>query len=210
MERIRVSEDGLDVHLLGVCLGLEGEAEAVVEAIESLDPSVVALAVGPQTVEGVSELEPARALGAEDEAYKRGLSEFGQVTLPAPAFPAALEAADRLEAEVEGVDMSQADFVDLHLDEVGVLELVKRALRARWLVVRPPTADSPAGFCRAFDERVNVGPFQRLEEARERSMAANVRALEADTVVLVVEVERLEGVTRGLRARPRADLDRSA
>lgn len=196
--------NGLDLHLLGVCQGLEGEAEAAVEAIESLDPGVVALAMGPDTTDALADLEAAGELGAEDEAYMQGLSEWGSVQLPAPTFPAVAEAGQRLGARVEGVDMPEADYLDLHLDRVGVFELLKRALRTRWLIVRPPRADSPSSFCRSFDEQVNVGPFARLEEARERSMADNLAELEADTVAFVVEVERLDGVTRGLEARSAA------
>lgn len=196
--------DGLDLHLFGVCQGLEGEAKEVVEAIEALDPGVVALAMGPDTTDALDKLEAAGELGAEDEAYMQGLSEWGSVQLPAPTFPAVAEAGQKIGARVEGVDMPEADYLDLHLDRVSIFELLKRALRTRWLIVRPPRADSPASFCRTFDERVNVGPFARLEEAREQSMADNLATLDAETAAFVVEVERLAGVTRGLEARSAA------
>lgn len=206
MEEARVELGPTTVHLIGVCQGLDGEAEAAVEAIEAEDPAVVALALGPETAEDLDELAAAEALGAEDEAYMRGLSEWGSVTLPAPTFPAVAEAAQRLDARLEGVDMAEAEYMDRHLDRIGIAELLKRALKVRWLGWRPPKAESPDAFCRAFDERLNAGPFGRLQGDRERSMAESLAAIaEEESVACVLAVERLEGVKRALRARDPRD-----
>lgn len=206
METTRVEVDGGDVELLGVCQGLDGEADAAVDALEAREPSVVALALAPEVAPQVDEIGPADALGAEDEVYMEGLSEWGDVRLPAPAYPAALEAAERLGARVEGVDMERADYLDRHLDRIGTFQMLKRALRVRWLSWWPPSADSPGAFCRAFDERLNDGPYGRLQLDRERSMAANLTGLAADErVSCVVEVERLDGLTRALRGPDRRD-----
>lgn len=197
--------DGEEVSLIGVCQGLEGEADAVVEAIEAERPTVVALALDPETVGALDEIEPAHALGAEDEAYMKGLSEWGSVKLPAPTFPAAVRAARTVGARVEGIDMDQHEYLERHLDRVGVLDMVKRALRIRWLSYRPPKAETPAAFCRAFDQKVNGGPLGGLQRAREQAMAARLAGLAEDDVLAIVEVERLEGVTRGLRDRRARD-----
>lgn len=205
METASVPLGSTTVHLIGVCQGLDGEAEAAVEAIERKQPAVVALALGPEMADNVDEIVGAEALGAEDEAYMRGLSEWGSVTLPAPTFPAVVDAAERVDARVEGVDMPEAEYLEHHLDRVGMKALLKRALRVRWLGWRPPDADSPSAYCRAFDAHVNEGPFGRLQHDREESMAANLAAIaDEGPIACVLEIERLDGVKRALRARDRS------
>jgi hypothetical protein len=204
VETAQVRIDGHVIDLVGVCQGLDGEAQAAVQAVEEREPGVVAVALGPAMAEEVDAIEGGEALGAEDEAYMRGLSEWGSVTLPAPTFPAVADAARRVDARLEGVDMPEADYLERHLDRIGIVELLKRALRVRWLGWRPPDAETPGAFCRAFDERVNEGPFGRLQGDRERSMAENLAAIaEQDPVTCVLEIERLDGVKRALRARDR-------
>lgn len=205
METERVTVDGREIRLLGVCQGLEGESEALVEELEAQPPAVVALALDPDVAGRIDEVSPAEVLGAEDEAYMKGLSEWGSVRLPAETYPAAVEAAERIDARVEGVDMGRAEYLDRHIEGVGTFEMLKRALRTRWLAWWPPKADTPAAFCRAFDERINAGPFQRLQAARERFMADNLARIEGQPVAFVVEVERLDGVSEALRARSGPD-----
>ncbi|PSG97259.1 hypothetical protein BRD56_06250 [Thermoplasmatales archaeon SW_10_69_26] len=206
METATVDLGSGTVHLIGVCQGLEGEAQAAVEAVEQRRPAVVAIALGPHMAEQVDEIVGAEALGAEDEAYMRGLSEWGSVTLPASTFPAVTDAAGRVDARVEGVDMPEAEYLEHHLDRIGIVQLLKRALRVRWLGWLPPDAESPAAFCRAFDRRVNDGPFGRLQGDRERWMADELADLARDdTVACVLEIERLDGVRQALQARDRPD-----
>lgn len=206
METADVKVDGSRLTLIGVCQGLVSEAEAAVAAIEAEQPAVVAVALGPEMAENVDELVAGPALGAEDDAYREGLSEWGEVRLPSPTFPAVVEAAEEMEARVEGVDMAEADYLDRHLDLIGILALMKRALRVRWLGWRPPKVASPGAFCRAFDDRVNEGPFRTLQSDRERRMAdALANLAEEDTVACVLEIERLDGVKQALRAREDPD-----
>lgn len=206
METVQIELDGDAVTLIGVCQGLRGEATAAIEALQAREPAVVALAVGPEMADHVDELAPGEVLGAEDEAYRRGLSEWGEVRLPAPTFAAVAKMADEIDARLVGVDMAEAEYLDRHLAEVGTADLLKRALRVRWLGWRPPNADSPDAFCRAFDDRVNAGPFGRLAKDRERWMADELaRIAEEDPVACVLAIERLDGVKRALRARARRD-----
>ncbi len=212
MESTSIKVNGNEVRLIGVCQGLEGEAQAAVKAIETHPPTVLALALGPELADNVEQITASedpdaggpelQGLGAEDGAYAQGLSRWGTVRLPAPTFPAVVDAADRLDARIEGVDLAEADFLDRHLDRIGILELMKKALKVRWLGWRPPKADSPGAFCRAFDQRVNKGPLERLQRDRERSMAGNLEAIAHEgAVTCVLAVERLDGVKRALEAR---------
>lgn len=201
VERTRVPGPH-EIVLLGCCEGLGGEAQAVFEAITELEPANVALALGPEVASHVHELAPEGRLGVEDEAYARGLSRWGEVRLPAPEHKAAIDAAGEVDAEVEGVDIPEGDYLDRYTASIGILDLTRRALRIRWMKTFPPSADDPVAFCRRFDERANKGPFGELEAEREQRMAEGVADLaEEGSVVHVVPVPRMDGIVSALEAR---------
>lgn len=187
------------IALAGVCLGLEGEAKAAVELVASVEPAVVALGLDPLLVDHLDELGEGSGGSLEDEAYERGLGRWGDVALPGPEFPALVDAAREASVRVEGVDLDEASYLERYTAEVGILDLVRRGLRTRRLRKRPPRVETPEAFCRAFDERLNKGAFAHVEALRERHMATETLALsEEGSVVLVVEVQRLDGVTAAL------------
>lgn len=199
VEHRRVRGHGRIIHLLGVCQGLEGEAEAVTGTLEEEQPVVVALALDPELAPRFAELGPAESLGPEDEAYARGLSEWGEVQLPSPEFRAAIRAAEAIDATVVGIDLPEDEYLDAFTDNVGVLALVKRAVRARIMRSFPPSAEDPAAYCRRFDARLNQGVFARLERRREHAMARRVAELPADAdPAVVVEIQRVEGLEEAL------------
>lgn len=201
VERTRVPGPN-EIVLLGCCEGLEGEAQAVYEAIADLEPDSVALSLGPQVASHVHELAPEGRLGVEDEAYARGLSRWGEVRLPAPEHWAAIDAAGEVDAEVVGVDIPEGEYLDRYTATIGILDLTRRALRIRWMKTFPPSADDPVVFCRRFDERANKGPFGELEADREQRMAEGVAELAKEgRVVHIVPVPRMDGVASALKTR---------
>lgn len=199
MERTRLTTGRHPIVLLGVCQGLEGEDQAVRDAIYELDPATVALAVDPELASQVHKLAPSLDLGVEDEAYSRGLSRWGEVALPPPEYPAAIEAAEAIGAGIEGVDLPEEDYLNRFTSRIGVLDLTKRALKVRWLKTRPPKAEDPSAYCRRFDEQVNKGPFGQLEHERERKIADRLLELaDEGSVACVIEIPRADGVHRVL------------
>lgn len=190
-----------EVVLLGACQGLTGEARRTAQAILELAPTTVALALDPEIADRVEELEPGSRFSVEDAAYRRGLSEWGEVQLPPPEYEAATLAAEEVDADVEGVDMPEPAFMERYTDLVSVLDLTRRAFRVRWMKAWPPSADSPKAFCTRFDEKLNKGPFGELERVREREIARRLREVAEDgSVACVLEVQRLDGVRRALAA----------
>ncbi|MGH2652292.1 MAG: hypothetical protein ACRDHK_13905, partial [Actinomycetota bacterium] len=65
MELRTVQGNPHGVALLGVCQGLDGEADEVAAAIHELSPSILALALAPEAVDEVAGLEPQDDLGME-------------------------------------------------------------------------------------------------------------------------------------------------
>lgn len=199
MELVTVEGGPHPAVLLGVCIGLEGEAGAVRAAIGELEPATVALGVDPGLLDHLGELEGDGDLSPEDEAYVRGLARFGEVALPGDELSGALEAGREAGARVEGIDLDEMAYLDRYTGEISIGAMVRRGWRARRLRRRPLKAERPEAFCRAFDARVNKGPFRGLEAAREREMArCLLDLLETGPAVAVVEIARLDGLIRAL------------
>jgi hypothetical protein len=192
------------IAILGVCQGLEGEDKRVIEALRELQPSVIALAVPPEILPEIEGLQGDAERGLEDSAYAVGLSRWGNVQLPPPELAAVVVAGRELRVRVEGVDLGEERYLDLFADVVGLRHLVQRAWRLRWLGWKAPSADGPEAFCRTFDARINTGPFAKLEGEREAAMARGLALLNPEgATAFVVEVQRVDGVTKALRALPR-------
>lgn len=203
METTTLEAAGHRIVLLGACQGLDGEAEATAEAIGRLEPETVALAVDPDLASHIDKLAPGSDFSVEDAAYRRGLGQWGDVELPPPEYLAAIEAAERVGAEVEGVDMPEEEYLDRYTSVISVFDLAKRAFRVRWMKTKPPSAETPAEFCRRFDARLNKGPFADLERARETEIARGLAELSKEgPVACVMEIQRADGVRRVLQQTP--------
>lgn len=189
------------IQLLGICEGLEGEAKAVVQALETQPPSSLGLALEPSMIDEVQHWESAEQLDREDKVYKQGLSAFGSVKLPPGEYAAALDAAQALGVSVHGIDIGESTYMDRFTEEVSIWDLFAKTWRLRRLGKKPPKAGSPEAFCIAFDQRLNKGSFGLLEDLREARIAE--RALELTgqgSVTVVLPIPRLSGVARRLQA----------
>ncbi len=194
------------IQLLGICEGLEGEAEAVVQALEVNPPASVALALEPNMIDEVEHWESAEQLDREDKVYQQGLSEFGPVKLPPVEYAAALQVAEELGASVHGIDIGESTYMAHFTEEVSIWDLFAKTWRLRRLDKKPPKAGSPEAFCIAFDQRLNKGSFGLLENLREGRIADRTRDLtDQGPVTVVLPIPRLSGVARrleGPQARP--------
>ncbi len=198
-----VRTPGGTIQLLGICEGLEGEAEAVVQALEAYPPDSVALALEPSMIDEVENWESADHLDREDKVYKEGLSEFGSVQLPPLEYAAALQAAEELGASVHGIDLGESTYMAHFTEEVSIWDLFAKTWRLRRLGKKPPKAGSPEAFCIAFDQRLNKGSFGLLEDLREGRIADRTRDLTAQgSVTVILPVPRLSGVARRLEDPP--------
>lgn len=187
------------IQLLGICEGLDGEAEAVVRALEANPPASVALALEPSMIDEVQHWERSEHLDREDKVYKQGLSRFGPVVLPPGEYAAALEAAEELGASVHGIDIGESTYMSRFTEEVSIWDLFAKTWRLRRLGKKPPKAGSPEAFCIAFDQRLNKGSFGLLEDLREGQIAERTMELTGQgPVAVVLPIPRLSGVARRL------------
>lgn len=201
VELRRVQTDQGTILLLGICEGLVSEREAVAEALREHAPAKVALGLEPEMLDEIGRWEPSGALDREDKVYKDGLSEWGTVELPPPTYRVALTEAETLGASTYGIDLDETTYMAHFTEEVSVWDLFAKTWRLRRLGKKPPKADTPEAFCIAFDQRLNRGSFQSLEDLREVAMADRARDLaDGGTVAVILPIPRLDGVARHLQA----------
>lgn len=193
------------VRVLPVVRGLPSGGPAVLAALESAAPRVIALSIAPEEVRALREYRggPVPPEGFEEEAYVAGLAEWEQPVKPAPCFAEAIRAADVRGIPVEGIDMNEEAYTDAYTRCVSALELILQGRTEARLHRRKLRAKTPEEFVLAWDAEVNrPAGFARLQREREAHMASRVKALAAvaSPVLAVLEVERAAGVLAALRA----------
>jgi hypothetical protein len=201
------------VTLLGVIRGLVAEASAVQAALEEIRPDAIGLALSAEEVQGLRDyfvakpVEPFVPILGSEATEIRVLAQFGEVRIPHPGFLATVGWADARGTPTEPVDPNEETYAEMFGTTIGYTELVRRTLRERRLLRRPPHVDSAEGFVLFWDQTLNGrGASRRLAEKRDAAAATEVVRLRRrhPSVAIVAERERIEGLARALAAAPAA------
>jgi hypothetical protein len=188
---------------------MASEAKLAVAELDRFRPSVVGVGLSSEELTGLTdyfvgtESEPLVPLTSAETAEIRGLAQFGEVRVPHPTFLAALEWARRAQVKVAPLDPSEEALADQFTEHVSYLELVRRTVRERGMIRRPPKAATADQFVLAWDERLTPGSGSAaLIAERERGIAEKLARLAGigDRAVGIVDRERLAGVVAGLRS----------
>ena len=112
-----VSLGKAQIRVLSTVKGLVSEAAVVEEEIESFEPDLVALSIGPEEIEGTRKWdgEPYEMSGW-DEVYGLSLRKLvgdDGVKLPPPSFSKAIKVSDSKNIDVIGIDMDEISFTCL-------------------------------------------------------------------------------------------------
>lgn len=190
---------------IAVVRGLPSEGPAVVRAIGSASPDVVALSISPEELEALRHYDggPVEPDNFEEEIYMAGLSAWETPIKPPPCFTEALRAAEARGLRAEPLDMDEDAYTDAYTTHVGAMELILQGRARSRLARKKFRASTPQHFVLEWDAEVNRSAgFARLQREREAHMAARLReiALTWRRVLAVIEVERIKGVLVALNA----------
>ncbi len=197
MDEVRIGETS--VYVLPVVRGLPSEGPAVRNAIDAVQPDVVALSISPEEVDALRLYKggPAGPDNFEEEVYVAGLSVWEEPVKPAPCFTEALRTATVRKARVEGIDMDESTYTDAYTQYVSAMELILQGRVQARLGRRKFRATTPQEFVLEWDKEVNRSAgFARLQREREARMASRLKEISSDVgrVLAVIEVERVKGV----------------
>ncbi len=192
------------VNILSVVRGLPSETTTVADAIRTTNPNVVALSIGPEELQTLRVYHggPLEPENFEEEIYVAGLSAWEPPTKPPPCFTEAIRIADKRGARLEALDMDEVTYTENYVNCVSGLEVVFQGRLERRLRKKRFQATTPRDFVIEWDAEVNGPPgFAQLQARREAYMAARLRELatSGESVLAVIEVERVKGVLADLR-----------
>jgi hypothetical protein len=189
------------ILLVGSVRGLADEVAPVQQHLEAFDPGAVAVSLSPEEAETLAQYfvgtptEPVVPLSASEASHAVGLARIAEVQVPAPALLGAVEWATRGGRPVVGVDPPEDTYAEMFAAHIGYLELVRRTLRERQLVKRPPEATTADEYALAWDRIMQPGSgSEGLARARDEFAADRVRVLgrSYSKVALVVDRERFD------------------
>jgi hypothetical protein len=197
-ERVRSVSD---VLLIAPVRGLAAEVAPLLTELESYSPEAVGLGLSAAEMRGlndyfvVSEAEPVVPLTTTEASEVRGLSRFGEVRVPNPAFVELLGWAQAREIPVEPLDPSDDRTANLFTEHIGYVELVRRTVKERAVSRNPPTPSTADEFALAWDRQVAGGRGSRnFARARDIHLVRGAQRLGAgrSRVAVVVDRERFE------------------
>jgi hypothetical protein len=136
-----------------------------------------------------------------DEIFMGLLAQFGETRFPSPAFLAAVTAAGSQGLKPRGLDMDEDEFTDVHVNEVGYLDLLRSSRAVRRLEKKGMFTDTPAEFAVEWDRRLNgFGGYLRVEGARAAHMAGRLDSMSkrASNILCFADVELVSRLAGGL------------
>lgn len=204
MEAVPLGE-GRVVHLMPVVRGLVSESGRVRAAIDQVRPDAVALSISREELEALRVYDGGDAPpdSVDEEVYVRGLARFGEVRKPPPCFVEALSAVKDRGTPVHPLDLDEDQYSSLYVSVVSTVDLLLANARLGRLLRWVSKAETPEGFVREWDGRVNGSEgYRKLQAEREEFIARRIRQLARKyrTLLALVEVERADGVLGRLRA----------
>jgi len=212
---VTISLGRCKLSILPTIKGLVREKKNVRSAFEAVGPDLVALPVSREGLLGLAAInrgkEPEIFLSHYEEIYAIKLSRYGKVAVPPPSYTEAFAAAFKMGIPVKAIDLSEDEFADAFCQDVSTSNLVFHSLRWKWLKRKKfRQATTARQFSLAWDRAVNsLRGFRNLEGRREEHMARRLASLAMyhGKILAIIELERMGGVVRRLRAGGLEPLD---
>lgn len=201
MQEIEVN--GSKVFALPVIKGLVSEGEKVRAALLEVKPDAVGISISREELEGLRSYQGEEIeLSDQEEAYKAGLQEFGEVQLPPPCYQEAVKVCDELGVPLIPIDMNEDQFSERYCELIGGLELMKESYFSHRVARKKFDLSSAEAFVIDYERKVNGGRgVAALNLERETHMSTVTKDLCAQykNVVVLIELERNAGYLAKLK-----------
>ena len=175
-----VSLGKTQIRVLSTVKGLVSEAAVVEEEIESFEPDLVALSIGPEEIEGTRKWdgEPYDMSGW-DEVYGLSLRKIvgdDGVKLPPPSFSTAIKISDLKNIDVIGIDMDEISFTEAYTKNISTWQLFKRGRLEKSMTKSGIEGQTPEEIALNMESSIReLSGFANLERERVKTMAENIR-----------------------------------
>lgn len=195
-------EGQFTLEIIGIVKGLKNYGEVVEEEIKKGNFKQILISITDEEVEGLRDfLKHPYEIEMDDIEiiYEYHMRNFGETSIPPEAFIKAIEYADHNNLIIKGIDIPSGQYEDLFVENVSIFDIISLSLKKKRLIKRRWNLSDPESFSNEWDKYVNRRGYFKMEREREKYMAeAIVKNLTIDTIV-IIDVERLTGVTAFLK-----------
>lgn len=202
---ISLKVDDCAVDILPVVNGLESEIDRVHSAYGDYEAYGISLGIeGIQALRNRIQIEDEFEVSELDIAYANRMLELTgeEVVMPSPAMCALVDLVTEDGGNVIALDMNDREFTELYCDTVSAFDFVKEHGLAKKGMKKRFSANTPEDFALEWDAFINnVKGYRKVSEKREAHIAEQIRdvARYRRSLLVVIEVERAEGVAKLLR-----------
>ena len=187
-----------EMRMLSTVKGLVSESDIVESEIESFDPDLVALGIGPDDVNGTREWdgEPYDMSGW-DEIYGLSLRKIvgdKGVKLPPPSFSTAIKISDSKKIDVIGIDMDEESFTETYTKNISTWQLFKRGRLEKSMSKAGIEGKTPEEIALNMESSIReLSGFANLERERVKTMAENLR-VQSETRKKILSIIEISNV----------------
>ncbi len=200
---ISLTVNGTRIDILPIVRGLSSYGDAVTRAFGNYDRYSISLSqeeiIGVRNREEImDEYEP----GELESVFAHRLSEFGEVSVPAPAWCNMVDLCDRSSKEIIPLDMSDDQYTAIYCETVSPFEYVGEHRLAKKGMKRKFDMSTPETFSIGWDKYVNRKKgFRELSEIRERYISLRLSELSKDrgSLLAVIDCERTTNIADLMR-----------
>ena len=187
-----------EIRILSTVKGLVSESDIVESEIESFNPDLVALGIGPEEVNGTREWdgEPYDMSGW-DEIYGLSLRKIvgdKGVKLPPPSFSTAIKVSDSKKIDVIGIDMDEESFTEAYTKNISTWQLFKRGRLEKSMSKAGIEGKTPEEIALNMESSIReLSGFANLERERVKTMAENLR-VQSETRKKILSIIEISNV----------------
>ena len=135
------------IRILSTIKGLVSEAKTVESEIESFEPDLVVLSLGPEEIDGTRKWDgQPYDMSGWDEIYGLSLRKVvgdDGIKLPPPSFSKAIEVSDIKGIDVIGIDMDEESFTKSYTSNVSTWQLYKRGRLEKYMTKTGIKGETP-------------------------------------------------------------------
>ena len=193
------------ICILSTVKGLVSEAKTVESAIESFEPDLVVLSLGPDEIDGTRKWDgQPYDMSGWDEIYGLSLRKVvgdDGIKLPPPSFSKAIEVSDLKGIEVIGIDMDEESFTKSYTSNVSTWQLYKRGRLEKYMVKNGIKGDTPEEIVNNMESSIReIQGFSKLEEDRVQAMAKNIKLnSDKDKILAIIELPNVSSLIKVLK-----------
>ena len=193
------------IRILSTIKGLVSEAKTVESEIESFEPDLVVLSLGPEEIDGTRKWDgQPYDMSGWDEIYGLSLRKVvgdDGIKLPPPSFSKAIEISDLRGIDVIGIDMDEESFTKSYTSNVSTWQLYKRGRLEKYMVKNGIKGETPEEIVNNMESSIReIQGFAKLEEDRVQAMAKNIKLnSDKDKILAIIELPNVSSLIKVLK-----------